>query len=319
VGGDGGLQTDGGVLCDEATCTAPAPSTAACVDGRCIVTLALTTHPNRVLVDSTSVYWTTAADPGEVMKIPKAGGEPVTLASGQPTPSQIVQDDQNLYWRCFDAFCLKRISKQGGAVATLATGVMGAEAIAIDSTNLYWVDGPSMDAMAVFSMPLAGGSVSTLSSPQFAGLGRMVTDGTALYFGPGDRPGSVVQLPVTGGTPITLGESQWRTGGIAVGTQDVFWSDQAFVYSAPIDIGGMNLFVSGTLEQNSPGDVEIFGSDLFWVDWGLGSVATVPLSGGTPVTLFTGTTSDHPGCVAIDESAVYWSAGDANELRMLRR
>lgn len=50
-----------------------------------------------IAVDASFVYWTSPAA-GTVMKMPKAGGETVALASGQDTPSGLAIDDDCAYF-----------------------------------------------------------------------------------------------------------------------------------------------------------------------------------------------------------------------------
>jgi hypothetical protein len=96
--------------------------------------------PNQVAVDSTNVYWANSS--GTVMKIPKAGGCPVTLASGQGNaPWGLAVDGTNVYWtdEGYTSGTVMTVPIAGGCVTGLAAGnnLLG---IAVDSTNVYWVD-----------------------------------------------------------------------------------------------------------------------------------------------------------------------------------
>jgi len=51
--------------------------------------------PQRIAVDSTSVYWTTSTT---VMKAPLGGGTLTTLASGQDRAFAIAVDSRSVYW-----------------------------------------------------------------------------------------------------------------------------------------------------------------------------------------------------------------------------
>ena len=113
VGGSSAACADGGAAVDVQTdndncgacgnvCRAVAPSTAACVAGRCLVTLATgQAFPIGIAVDGVSVYWAnggrnTVAGDGAIMKAPQGGGVPMVLASGQDFPRDVAVDGSAL-------------------------------------------------------------------------------------------------------------------------------------------------------------------------------------------------------------------------------
>jgi hypothetical protein len=59
-----------------------------------------------IAVDANNVYWTNQGVcpddggpcSGAVMKVPVTGGTPVTLASGEYSPTSIAVDDTSVYW-----------------------------------------------------------------------------------------------------------------------------------------------------------------------------------------------------------------------------
>jgi hypothetical protein len=50
-------------------------------------------------MDTSALYVTTTA--GQIVAVPKTGGVPVTLASGQSVPGAIAADAEAIYWANF--------------------------------------------------------------------------------------------------------------------------------------------------------------------------------------------------------------------------
>lgn len=64
----------------------------------------------RLAVDKEFVYWT-EVETGRVMKAPKVGGSPVTIACDQPTPLGVVVDENAVYWANGDGGTIMRAWK----------------------------------------------------------------------------------------------------------------------------------------------------------------------------------------------------------------
>src|SRR4051812_31966602 len=93
-------------VCD-ATCTGR------CADGRCLLTLASRQGtPFSLVLDEHNVYWTNR-DPGSVMKVPKTGGTPVTLA-GTNEPWGVAVDSERVYWTSLALRAVLTVPIDGG-------------------------------------------------------------------------------------------------------------------------------------------------------------------------------------------------------------
>ncbi len=66
--------------------------------------------PDRLTVDDSHVYWTTAYSCG-VMRVAKTGGEPEIIANRQPDANEIVVDDAYAYWTNFQPGSVLRVPK----------------------------------------------------------------------------------------------------------------------------------------------------------------------------------------------------------------
>lgn len=132
--------------------------------------------PAALAIDATSVYFTLAGSLGKIMKVPLAGGTPVTLCA-QPATAAIEVDAHDVYWG--DLALSDNVGKipiGGGTTTSLATGLV--TGLALDSTNLYWSDG---NVKGLLKVPIGGGTPSTIWTGSDAPFG-LVVDATNLYW-----------------------------------------------------------------------------------------------------------------------------------------
>ncbi len=85
-----------------------------------------------------NVYWANDGD-GTLMKVPKDGGSPTTLISGQTVPLCVAVDEKYLYWTNYPAAgTVMALPLAGGAPIELACGQGSPSGIAVDATSVYW-------------------------------------------------------------------------------------------------------------------------------------------------------------------------------------
>lgn len=309
-GSSGTSGGGGGATCnpDGAPCSSALPCCAeACVDGTCGVpacakgegAVALASGlnwPFGVAVDETSVYFALYNSDGAVMKVPKAGGEVMTLKEGLDSPSQLALDDANLYVSVAGSGQVLKISKDGADVAVLASGQGGPSGLAIDATHVYWANylGGSL-----VNVPKSGGPTATLASelnPYRVGVGT-----TDLYWS-GSSSGLRSVLK-TGGPSIQIASGNPRTM-VSDGTS-VYWTDPGDATVKRADEDGGNPETLAALEVDAfPDGIAVDELNVYWTV-ATGQVMKVAKTGGVPAVIADG--QNQPAIVAVDGSCVYWT------------
>ncbi len=203
-------------------------------------------------VDATSVYWTDSvgganaypghALGGRVSRMPSGGGAEQVLVDGSPlAPGGVAVDATSAYWLGSPGSptnftnVLQKVPLHGGAAVTLATYQAWGAGPAVAAVplpvvagqtarNVYWIAQPpcpsctrpsSQPPSNLLSVPATGGSTSTLTT----GANGVAVDSNTLYWTTG---GTVMSLPTSGGTPITLANVGGGAG-IAVDAASVYW------------------------------------------------------------------------------------------------
>jgi hypothetical protein len=235
--------------------------------------------------------------------IPLSGGAPLVLGTGV-IPEDFAISDSSIYW--VSGGSVASVPIHGGAPNAFSTYPIPAvgPAIAIDSTNVYWFDygvygGEASATILVMRAPIGGGmpaqvGVFTVGPDGQTGSPIVsiaaAADATSLYWtsnaywatgGPtGFTTGTVMKMPLAGGSPITLASNQSNPSSIAVDGTNVYWTN------------------TGPSSDPSTGPAQP-----------VGSVMKVSATGGTPITLVSGQTA--PSGIALDSTSVYWWGASA--------
>ncbi len=153
-----------------------------------------------VLVDNTSIYWYWANESPRgfpaLMRAPLDGGVDGAVASIVPVtsgPSSFTVAGARIYWTLYDGFNGQVLSAplDGGTVTTLVTtGRVEPLDIVTDGVTLYWAslgfttttDGGFGAIGELLSMPVTGGTVTTLASVAGGEAAGIAVDATYVYF-----------------------------------------------------------------------------------------------------------------------------------------
>jgi hypothetical protein len=158
------------------------------IRGGPITTLVSGVTPQVMTIDETSVYFTTnAGNTGKVMRVPKSGGTPQTLAFEVTNEQGIAVDQSNVYWTN-TAGDVMRTAVDGGPLVPIAFLQADPVSVAVDSTSVYWAN--SGPPGSVVKAPLDGGALTTIASGLQYPDGIAV-DATSVYFTSG---GNVVRV-----------------------------------------------------------------------------------------------------------------------------
>ncbi len=122
--------------------------------------------------------------------------------------------------------------------------------------------------------------------------------------------GSVLEVPLDGGAPLTLASGSWSVQGLGADASGVYFAaaspggSGAIMWSA-LDGSGSTQLVTGLAD---PSELAVGPNDLFWVDTSSTGQVVQQSSqvGGTPTTLYS-TASSNIRAVAADYSGVYWA------------
>jgi hypothetical protein len=203
------------------------------------------------------------------------GGNPIVMASPGFVAGMAI-DSTSLYWGT-EGGALMRVDKAGGSPVTLASEQAWVYNPAVDSTNVYYGTGPfptingvsQGPSGAVVSVPLAGGTSRTLASGQDFSVDYIAVQGSYVYYAtapypPGSsRPGSLMRVPIGGGAPTTLASESDRIDALAVDSANLYWGGHA------IGLKSMPLAGGAATEPapcQLPVGIAVSNTSLYWVN-----------------------------------------------------
>jgi hypothetical protein len=153
-----------------------------------------------VAVNGTYVFWTEST-PGNVQRYTISDGTVASVATGQGGPAGIALDSTYAYWVnkiSASSFSIARVLQtvsspsSSGVVSTTAGA---ANAIATDGTFVYYAG--LVGTTNVAYVPVAGGTVKTLSSGGTVNRGNMAYAGGFIYwYDSGDKKIRGVATPI---------------------------------------------------------------------------------------------------------------------------
>lgn len=195
--------------------------------------------PDRVVADSTGVYWTnagsTVASRNGSIVVCRATGcgspPPQLLALYQSRPRGIAIDDTYVYWVNEGLGVggsdgtVRRIRKTGGIAETLADRQPSPAYVAVDATNLYWTNvGNGVGDGAVMYLAKSGGTPQVFAAGQ-DGAWDIAVDASGVYWSTFGASGAISTCPSTGcADGVTVLSAQSEAFGIALDDTAIYWT-----------------------------------------------------------------------------------------------
>lgn len=253
-------------------------------------------------LDADSVYFTSASEQA-VQRVPKSGGDKVTIVGGQTLPAAIAVDDARVFWASSAPSSVRTCAKSGCASATqLATSGDFPYGLTLDSSTVFWL--VSNESGSLEAVGKDGAGAQTLS-PKLGYAQWVVADDVAVYFTTaGD--GNVIRYDKAQKTSTAIASGESAPHGIAVdGANVYFGTHDGFVKKVPKGGGAPVVVASG---QGFVEGLAVDDQSLYWTSAGGGdadgSIQRCAIAGGPVTTLAAGQAK--PFAVAVDETTVFW-------------
>jgi hypothetical protein len=259
----------------------------------CLYTLASgQDSPSSLAVTQGTLYWTDE-HAGTVMKVPTAGGTPVTVVAkaqqgisagpGNALPTRVgplfVYAPTIYWWAVSDTLTVAHSCPSGGPCD--------------ESPGAWWP----------MTASLSGGSPASLGLIMSGGPAPSPMSGVAA-----NSDGAFFASPGT----WVIGQDTAEQGsgspfGLACDTHTIFWTDRSAgtVTSASTAAGGVGTNTTLATGQADPSLLALDADSLYWTNAGDGTVMKMPKAGGATVTVAQGQTS--PYGIAVSSSGVYWT------------
>jgi hypothetical protein len=265
-----------------------------------------------IAVDATSIYWTTASGAdtgGGLWKMPVAGGTIEKLTSAD-APTRLALDSSTVYAATGTANPkLIAVPKAGGASRVVATPTNQVHYLTVDATSLYWSDSSSINKVA-----LAGGVPLLVASANLA-FGVAVDSASLFWANGGD--GTVMRMPLAGGTAVAIATGGRSPDGIVVDTTNAYWTDYLAGDVMKVGLGERPIVVASG--QSHPQSLAIDETSIYWLNVGDGTVMKAAIAGGAACVLASGQHDflSLAAYIAVDATSVYWTDPKAQTITRL--
>ena len=259
--------------------------------------------PVALAVDDTWVYWSISGPDGAVRRAPRAGGDPVVLATDLGYPQlRLVVDERNVYLVSSPGGLLKLPKDGSGPAEPLDEPATDVAALAAE---VYWSTGPT-----IVRAPSTSGPSSTILQDLY-GAEVLAVDALHVYFV--DRLAGELHRAGRDGSGERVLDAMIGDSGatIALDDEHIYWGVNGQL--SRVDKADGAVFALSPA-YGSFGPVSTDGVDAYTfrpADGAiLGEIRRLPIDGGEQRRLITGI---RPNALGLDDAFVYWGdvSGDA--------
>ncbi len=218
-------------------------------------------------IDAEAVYWT-APSAGSIEKLPLAGGDTITVASGQDEPDSLLAVGSQLYWA--DKGNIASVSASGGDVTVLTSFTTGlATGFVADDQHVYWASVSVDPGSAIMSCPVGGGAATVLA--EAVKPSGITIAGPFLYWAEGalsltpDHPTAAIRrVPIEGGDAVDVVTTPELPGRLASDESHLYWADNAARLVRKANLDGRDIVTLGSEGVTGPGGLAVSGGTVYW-------------------------------------------------------
>ncbi len=167
--------------------------------------------------DENHVYFWREAD---LCRVPKSGGETEVMAKSQTHPRGLFVDDQGVYWSSDGK--IKWLSKDGASLKNIAVNEGFPHGVVADQTHIFWT---ANYGHAIRRVSRSGGEAQTLAEGDghFRPI-QIVQDEVALYW-TAPSTNLVQTVAKAGGAVFTVPSNVIAPAGLAIDDEAIYWSN----------------------------------------------------------------------------------------------
>lgn len=262
-------------------------------------------HPYGLAQDADRLYWTERDGGGAIRCCRKDGSDRRTLATGVARYAFFCAvDATHVYWTEFDTGLVRRVPKAGGAAEDWEPGQESPGQLDIADGEVWWVEyGGGRIRRRRTAAPRSIVFMDHLEAPQALRVDR----GRVWWTEAGD-PGRLKWKRGTGGPVGTVAEVRPECWLVPV-DRWMYWTQT----QGPLRRTGRDGRGRPDTFELIPNGGAYAASGGGWVWWAEefgGRLRRMPAAGGPAETVLAGLR--HPGVLAADDRAVYWTDPDAD-------